>query len=101
MEFDENKAIELMRAALPEERRNAYDDDEILNVIDMIWDFYEENGMLDIDFEDEEEDAEAISDDLVNYVTRMLRKDKGAQILAEEVPALIDAEIAYEASLDE
>lgn len=99
MEFDENIAIKALRAALPEERRNTYDDDELLNIIDMIWDYYEENGMLDIDLEDEDEQDEDLMSDLCTYVLRMLRKDRHAKVQPEDIPALVAAELEYENSL--
>ena len=98
MEYDENLAVKVMRNALPQEKRNSYDDDELLNIIDMIWDYYEENGMLEIDLEDDVED-EDIHSDLCEYVCRMLRKDKSAKVLAEDVPALVEAELEYENSI--
>lgn len=101
MEFDENKAIQMMRKAVSPESAKIYDDDELLNVIDMIWDYYEENGMLDIDMTDTDEtpDEELETDLLIEYVRRMLRKDKAAKIKYEDVPALVAAELAYEETL--
>ena len=98
LDFNEDKAIEMMRAAVPADRVEIYTDDELLNVIDMIWDYYEENGMLEIDLEDEVED-EDLHSDLVDYVKRMLRKDRQAKVLPEDVEALVAAELAYEESL--
>ncbi|MEE0977963.1 MAG: hypothetical protein UH625_00990 [Muribaculaceae bacterium] len=98
MDFNEDKAIELMRAAVPADRAALYTDDELLNVIDMIWDYYEENGMLEIDLEDDVED-EDLQGDLVEYVRRMLRKDRAAKVLPEDVEALVKAELDYEESL--
>lgn len=49
--FDEDNAIAFIRAQIGNEISSLYDDDEILNVIDIIWDFYESNGMLEIDFQ--------------------------------------------------
>ena len=98
LDFNEDKAIEMMRAAVPADRAEVYTDDELLNVIDMIWDYYEENGMLEIDLEDEVED-EDLHSDLVDYVKRMLRKDRQAKVLPEDVEALVAAELAYEESL--
>lgn len=98
MDFNEDKAIEQMRAAVPADRAALYTDDELLNVIDMIWDYYEENGMLEIDLEDDVED-EDLQGDLVEYVRRMLRKDRAAKVLPEDVEALVKAELDYEESL--
>ena len=101
MEYDENIAIKLLRKVLSVKSNAIYNDDEILNVIDMIWDFYDENGMLDIDLEDGEDDSEAIYSELCDYVIRMLKKDKEAKILPEDVPAIVKAEVDYELSLEE
>lgn len=99
MEFDESKAIAAMRAHVGEDISALYDDDELLNLIDLIWDFYEENGLLEIDDDDNMDDEDAILDDLVAYATRMLRKDRLATIRPEHIRPLIEGEIAYEQEL--
>lgn len=98
MEFDENKAVEWINKALVETGRKPYDEDQVLNVVDMIWDFYEENGLLDIDADADEPD-EDIEPDLIDYVTRMLRKDSGATVDTADVPLMVKAEIDYEDSV--
>lgn len=98
MEFDENKAVEWINKALVEAGRKPYDEDQVLNVVDMIWDFYEENGLLDIDADADEPD-EDIEPDLIDYVIRMLRKDSGATVDAADVPLMVKAEIDYEDSV--
>lgn len=100
-EFDENNAIRQMRAALPADVASIYDDDELFNVLDMIWEYYEENGMLEIDMEDDDDADEDIVGDLTDYVTRMLRKDKGAKLDPQYVRALVEAELDYESSLED
>ena len=101
MEYDGNIAIKQIRKVLSNESNSLYNEDEILNVIDMIWDFYEENGMLEIDVEDGEDDSEAIYEELCDYVKRMLKKDKEAKVRPEDVPLIVKAEIDYELSLEE
>ena len=46
--YNEEKAIAHIRASLPEEISAKLDDDEFINVIDIIFDYYEDNGMLDV-----------------------------------------------------
>jgi len=99
MEFDENRVVEYINRSLESSGRPAYDSDEILNVVDMIWDFYEENGMLDVDLEEDDDPEDDVEQDLVDYVCRMLSKDKAACVLAEDVPLIVKAEIEYEDSL--
>ena len=97
--FDEDSAIKVIRESLPDTKSASYTDDQILNVIDMIWDFYEENGLLEID-DDEEIEETALFDDLLRYVTKMLQKDKQSGIAPEDVETIVRAEIDYENSLD-
>lgn len=98
MEFDEQKAVEHINRRLTEAGRTAYPEDEVLNVVDMIWDFYEENGLLDVDAANDDID-EDIEPDMIDYVTRMLRKDKSAVIDAADVPLMVRAEVEYEDSV--
>ena len=93
MEFDEEKAVEFINSYLKEKSGKSYPADEILNVIDMIWDYYEENGLLDIDADDDEESI--TNDEIIDYVTRMIKKDKGASIDVNDIPTLVAAELAY------
>lgn len=97
--FDEDSAIKAIRESLPSEKSSVYSDDQILNIIDMIWDFYEENGLLEID-DDEEIEESALFDDLLRYVRKMLQKDKESGIAPEDVESIVKAEIDYENSLD-
>ena len=97
--FDEDSAIKAIRAHLPAEKSTYYTDDQILNIIDMIWDFYEENGLLEID-EDEDIEESALFDDLLRYVRKLLQKDKESGIAPEDVENIVRAEIDYENSLD-
>lgn len=98
MEFDELKAVEAINKSLSDAGRTPYETDEVLNVIDMIWDFYEENGLLDIE-SDPDEDPDDIEQEVVDYVIRMLRKDKGATVDAADVAMMVRAEMAYEDSI--
>lgn len=99
MEFDEKQVIKEMRAAISEESSRLYDDDELLNVVDIIWDWYEDQGLLDIDSEADEEDVNV--DALIKHVQRMLSKDKASPVLQQDVEPLVMAELRYEQSLEE
>lgn len=96
MEFDENKAVDFINSRLGDRK---YPSDELLNVIDMMYDYYEQNGMLDPDNDDD--DTEDIEKELTEYVVKMLRRDKLAKIDVADVPAIVKAELDYEDSLDD
>ncbi len=53
--FDENMAAELMLAALSPERRSLFSTDNAIEVIDLIFDYYEDAGLTDLDFDDEDD----------------------------------------------
>lgn len=100
MEFDENEAIKYMRANVDPGISARYtDDDELFNLIDLVYDYYEANGLLDVDL-DGDDDDEVDFDDLMEYVGRMLRKDKGSKMDAGDAAAFIHAYFDYEDSLD-
>lgn len=98
MEFDEQKAIEFINNRLVQAGRNAYPDDEVFNVIDMIWDFYDENGLLELEA-DPDDEPDDVEQEVVDYVVRMLRKDKDAKVHIEDVPIMVHAEMEYEDSI--
>jgi glutathionylspermidine synthase len=97
MEFDEIKAIEFIRANAAGVDSSKYDDDQLLNVIDIIWDYYEDHGLLDITLDDDDEEVDV--DALVKHVAKMLAKDKGAVIALDDVKSIVEAELEYENSL--
>lgn len=98
MEFDEDDAIKYIRGHIDTELSSLYDDDELLNLIDLVYDYYEANGLLDIDLDNDDEDDPDI-DELREYIVRMLRKDKGAKLAPEHVMPLLSAYLEYESSL--
>ena len=98
-EFDENQAVKAMRKAIPSENSSLYDDDELLNIMDIIWDWYEDQGLLDIDAEADDEDVN--TDALVKHVGKMLSKDSMSPVKREDIEPLVMAELRYEQSLDE
>ncbi|WP_297069450.1 hypothetical protein [uncultured Duncaniella sp.] len=98
-EFDEKEAIKAMRAVLSDENSKLYDDDELLNVIDIIWDWYDDQGLLDIDAE--ADDEEVNTDALIKHVGKMLSKDTDSPVKREDVEPLVMAELRYEQSLED
>lgn len=97
-EYDEKAAIKAMRAALPGDIAATYPDDELLNLIDIIWDWYDESGLLEIDAEADDESVNV--GELTKHVRKVLAKDKLSPIRLEDVEPLVSAELAYEQTLD-
>lgn len=100
-EFDENEVIERIRKALPVDAAQLYSDDDLLNVVDMVWDYYEINGLLDLDSDTSADDEDLdILTELIDYAKRMIKKDKGCNIRPEHLESIIAAELEYEDYLD-
>lgn len=100
LRFDEDKAIEFIRATLPEEVNKEYDDDDILYIIDIIWDWYEKNGYLEITADVTDEEVVKI-DDLTDYVRKQLAKDKNFLIDTKDVGLIVKGELQYEESIED
>ena len=98
--FDEDEAIKFIRQALPQDKSAEISDDEILYIIDCIWDWYEKNGYLEInaDVTDEEE---LHVDDLTAYVAKELGRAKELNVSAEDAETIVKAELQYEESIED
>lgn len=98
--FDEDNAVKFIRAELPQGVSEKYEDDDILCVVDIIWDYYEKKGFLSLnDMETEEEQLDV--DDLTKYVKKEIKNDKELIIDPKDVELLVKAELDYEESLED
>ncbi len=95
--YDETQAVKQINKALNDAFGITYPTDEILNVIDIMWDFYDDNDLLDLDIEN---DAELDVDALRAKVRSMLAKDRNTPIKPEHIDTIIDAELQYEDEVD-
>ena len=100
MKYDEDDAIRFIRATLPEDVSAAYSDDDILYVIDIIWDWYEKNGYLDLNSEVTEEEEHDLGR-LSEYVKAQLKKDKEIEMDPADVDLIVKGEIEYEESIED
>lgn len=102
--FDEDKAVEFILNKLNENSSitKKYTQDDILEVIDIIWDYYEENGMLDLSMADDDSEEDSIDiDKLTAHVIKMAKKDRHTNLEPLDIPAIVEAELAYEETLDD
>lgn len=98
--FDEDNAVRFIRAELPPAVNEKYDDDEILCIIDIIWDYYEKKGFLSLNsIETEEEQLDV--DDLTKYVKKEVKNDEDLIMDSKDVELIVKAELDYEESLDD
>lgn len=99
MQYDESEAIKFIRDYMPEDVSGRYSDDEILNILDMIWDYYEDNGYLDISAVDDADNGTPDMAKIMAYIGKMLDKDKLAVVDKSDVHYIVEGEFAYEKSI--
>jgi hypothetical protein len=94
-EYDEDDAVAYIRNYLPQELKSKFSDDDLNYIIDLIYEYYEDKGLLN----DEEESVEVDLDDLTAFVVKNAKKDKVGVYEDEEIHFIVDGEIAYCESL--
>lgn len=97
-EFDDNEAIKFIRNYVPTSIKNKYSDNDILLLIDTMFDFFESED--DENFDEENFDDQAYLNTIVNYVKKSIRKDSDNVIEMDDVKSLVMGELEYEATLD-
>ena len=97
-EYNENEAIKFINNYLPQDIKGKYTDDDILIVIDTIFDYYESKGFFDIDSDDDAEEDLQVHD-LIGYVKNQLLRDRDNSIDMDDVMPLVLGELEYEESL--
>ena len=70
--YDEDDSVKFIQNYLPQELKGKFSNDDINYIVDLIYDFYESNGMLDDDGDDE---IEIDEEEVVNYVIKNAQKD--------------------------
>ncbi|MFI3240399.1 MAG: hypothetical protein R3Y22_07420 [Bacteroidales bacterium] len=96
--YDEDDALEFIQKFIPQETKGKYSNDDILNLLDIMFDYYEDKGLFDIDLSDDDE-ADIDIDELVKYVQKVLAKDKDNKVAKDDVMDIVLAELEYEKSL--
>lgn len=98
--FDENDAIEFIRNYVPANIKSKYSDNDILLLMDTMYDFYDSEDDNDELYDEELVDNEAYINRIVNYVKKSIRKDPDNAIEMDDVKYLVLGEIEYENTLD-
>lgn len=98
--YDEEQAVKFIRKLLPADKQDRYTDDEILYVIDIMYDWYEKNGYLSLDSDvtdEEEEDLNAMT----AYVRKEIAKDGEVEMDPDDIGLIVKGELEYEESLED
>ncbi len=98
--YEENDAVKYILSNLSSDVAEKYSDDDILLVIDIIFEFYENKGYFDLNDIDESDD-EFDESELFEFVKKSLKKDKDNPIDLDDVENIVHLELEYEDSIDD
>lgn len=100
LHYDEDNAIRFIRGTLPDNVNMQYADDDILYIIDIIWEWYDKKGFLNLDSEVTEEEEHNL-DELTAYVKKQLSRDKEYMLDTKDVGLIVKGEIEYEKTVED
>ena len=92
LEYDEEDSLKFIQQYLPEEMKNEFTDDEINNIVDLVYEFYEEKGFLD---ESDDSEIEIDEEELLEYIFENAREDGIRDYTDEQIEAIVACELAY------
>lgn len=98
--FDEDDAVKFIRSSMNIESAEKYQDEDILCIVDIIWDYYEKKGFLSLNIDEGEEEVLDV-DDLIKYVKKEVKKDPELDIEPKDVELMVKSELNYEESLED
>ncbi len=96
IEFDDEQAISFILDYLPSDLKAKFTDDDIQYFLDVIYEFYDEKGLLHEDVVEEVDIDEA---ELAKFILKCAKEDKMTQFTSETVDVLLDAEYEYSKSI--
>jgi len=93
--YDEDEAVKFILNFIPAESKDRIDNDKIEYVLDVVYDFYDENGLID---EDSTEEASIDEEEMFKYIIKSSRKDK-IKLSEDDIQIILDGEYEYGKSL--
>lgn len=92
--YDEDDSVKFIQNYLPQELKGKFKDDDILYIVDLMYDFYDSKGYFKEDAADEGE-IEIDEDELVEYVVKNVQKEKVVKFEPEEITFIVQGELEY------
>lgn len=99
--YDEQEAVTFIKSHVSDGLARRCDDDTILEIIDIIFDYYEDHDLLELDVDDDDDDSDDDIDAIIAHAVKIVGKDKHLSLSPDDVARIVKAEIDYELSLDD
>ena len=97
--YDDDEAVRFIQNYLPQDLKGKFSNDDILYILDLVYEYYETNGLFD-DEDDDDKEIEIDEDEVVEYVIKNLKREKIGRFEPEEVTFIVQGEMEYCDSLD-
>ena len=91
---DDEKTIEFIKNYLPQDMKEAFSDDDLYYILDLIVDYYTTSGCLDAQ-PDDEGYINIDQDAIVEYVVKEAAKDGMGPYEADDVFFVVQGEMEY------
>lgn len=93
--YDDDEAIKFILDLMPSETRKRIDEDTVSYILDVVYDYYDENGLIE---DESAEEASIDEEELLKYVVKATKKDK-IDLTEDEILLILDGEYEYGKSL--
>jgi len=93
--YDEDDAVKFILNYIPAEAKSKINDEKIEYVLDVVYEFYDENGLID---EDSTEEASIDEEEMFKFILKCSKKDK-MDLAEDEIRLILDGEYEYGKSL--
>ena len=86
IEFDDTEAIRFIMNTLTEEQRKRIDEEAVQYILDLICEYYDQNGLI-------------AEDDIFNFVSSLAAKEQIVALSDEDIRDILDGEYGYGVSI--
>ena len=93
--YDDTASVAFIRNYIPQELKELLSDDDIVYIVDLIYDYYESRGYLSDEVQDGDEPIDIDEDELLEYVVRNAKKDGVGKFDTDQIRFVVQGELEY------
>lgn len=89
--YDEDDAVKFILNYIPAESKGKITEELVEYVLDVVYEYYDENGLID---EDSTEEASIDEEEMFKYILKSSKKDK-VELTEDDIQLILDGEFEY------
>ena len=93
--YVDTASVAFIRNYIPQELKELLSDDDIVYIVDLIYDYYESRGYLSDEDQDGDEPIDIDEDELLEYVVRNAKKDGVGKFDTDQIRFVVQGELEY------